>query len=59
MIKSQSLTDIRAMLLTLFIVITNETDGVNINTELETPCEQHKNRLLHTTSTGFQGMAFL
>lgn len=58
MIKSKSLYDIRAMLLTLFVVITNETDGVNIYTKLETPCEQHKTRLLQATSTGFLGNTF-
>jgi len=57
-IKSQTLIDIRAMLLTLFIILTNETDGVNTITELETPCELHKNRLLQATSTGFQGKTF-
>jgi len=42
MIKCQSLNDIKSILLSLFIVITNETDGVNEATGQETPCEIHK-----------------
>jgi len=58
MIKSQSLTDIRPMLLILFVVITNETDGMNINMQIETACELHKNKLLQAISTGFHGKTF-
>lgn len=54
MIKSQSLTDVRSMLLTLFVVLTNETDGVNILTNKDTSCEKYKSNLLLATSTGFQ-----
>lgn len=43
------------MLLTLFVVLSNETDGVNISNNLDTPCEKYKKKLLHATSTGFQG----
>lgn len=54
-IKSQSLPDVRSMLLTLFVVLSNETDGVKISNNLDTPCEKYKKKLLHATSTGFQG----
>jgi len=37
LIKSQSLIEIKSMLLSLFVVITNETAGNNIHTQEETP----------------------
>lgn len=42
------------MLLTLFTVLINDTDGINISTILNTACEKHKQNLLQATSTGFQ-----
>lgn len=51
-IKSQSLLEIRSLLLSLFIVITNETDGEDLDTKKETPCEQQKNILIQAASTG-------
>lgn len=58
LIKSQSLIDIRSMLLSLFVVLSNETDGIGINGQC-TPCEEHKQRLLQVTSTGFYGDYFI
>lgn len=52
MIKCQRLNDIKTILLSLFIVITNETDGLNKNTGLETPCEMHKKKLVNYSSSG-------
>lgn len=52
LIKSQSLIEIGEILLLIFVVITNETDGFNQNTSLETPCEQFKNKLIDYSSTG-------
>lgn len=53
LIKCQSLTKIHALLQSLFIVITNETDGVNLITNEDTPCEIHKQIIMTATSTGF------
>jgi len=55
LIKSQSLTEIRSMLLSLFVVLINETDGIDINKQKSTPCEEHKQRLIQATSIGFLG----
>lgn len=52
MIKCQSLNDIKSILLSLFIVITNEADGMNKATGQETPCEIHKKKLVNYSSTG-------
>jgi len=52
MIKCQSLNDIRSILLSLFIVITSETDGLNKVTGIETPCEIHKKKLVSYASSG-------
>lgn len=41
-LKSQSLEEIRKILLSLFIVINNETDGEDIETRRMTPCENEK-----------------
>lgn len=53
LIKCQSLTEIHALLLSLFIVITNETDGTNKITNEDTPCEIHKKIIMSATSIGF------
>jgi len=53
LIKCQSLTEIHALLLSLFIVITNESDGTNLMTNEDTPCETHKQIIMSATSFGF------
>lgn len=52
-IKSQSLDSIHSLLYALFIVLTNETDGIETNTNEITPCQHHKNILRRATSNGF------
>lgn len=52
-VKLQSIKEIHSILLSLFIVITNETDGADIVTGQDTPCENHKKHLLQITSSGF------
>lgn len=52
LIKSQNLTDIKSQLLSLFIVLTNETDGFDKITGIETPCEMHKRKLISYSSSG-------
>lgn len=44
LIKSQSILELRSLLLSMFIVFTNETDGINIHNGQETPCEIHKKK---------------
>jgi len=53
LIKCQSLTEIHTLLLSLFIVITNQTDGTNLMTNEDTPCEIHKQIIMSATSIGF------
>lgn len=43
-LKSQSLPFIQSMIMSLFIVITNETDGNDVISFEDTPCEQHKKK---------------
>jgi len=52
LIKRQSLTEVRSLILSMFVVFTNETDGVNLNGQ-ETACELHKRKLIEATSNGF------
>jgi len=52
-LKSQSVTFIREILLSLFIVVINETDGKYIATEDLTPCEQHKRIIIQAVTTDF------
>jgi len=52
MVKCQNILDLRKILISLFIVFTNETDGSDINTGLATPCESHKKELINFTFTG-------
>lgn len=40
--------------LSLFVVLISETDGIDINKKI-TPCEEHKQRLIQATSIGFLG----
>lgn len=52
LIQCQSLPDIKILLESLFIVIINETDGIDKITGQETPCEVHKKKLVNYSSTG-------
>ncbi|KAF0744921.1 Uncharacterized protein FWK35_00025563 [Aphis craccivora] len=52
MIKCQNFEEIYSLLLSLFITITNETNGVQRNTNIETSCQKHYTRLINTASTG-------
>lgn len=52
-IKSQSFTEIRSILLSIFIVASNETDQMNSLTGRPTPCQTHKDKLLEAASSGF------
>lgn len=51
MIKCQNFKDLEHIVLSLFIVLTNETDGFDISSNMETPCEKHKKKLIEYTST--------
>jgi len=53
LIKSKSLLEMRLLLLSLFVLFINETNGADKETGEETPCEQYKNILTEATSTGF------
>lgn len=53
LIKCKTLNEIRVLLLSLFVLLTNETNGTDIENGEETPCEQHKRLLTEATSTGF------
>jgi len=52
MLKCQNFEDVYSLLLSLFIKITNETNGVQRNTNIETSCLKHYTRLINTASTG-------
>lgn len=52
-IKCQSLADARSLLHTMFIVITNKTDGISVESGIETLCETQKKKSLEVTSIGF------
>lgn len=56
LIKCKTLNEIRVLLLSLFVLLTNETNGIDIRNGEETPCEQHKRLLTEATSTGFIGL---
>jgi len=43
LIKSQSLVEMRLLLLSLFVLFINETNGTDKENEEETPCERYKN----------------
>lgn len=53
LVKSQSLEEMYSVVLSLFVVLNNETDGNDIETGIETPCERHKKMLIEATSLGF------
>lgn len=50
-LKSQSLASIESIIMSLLIVITNETDGNDLISFEDTPCEQHKKILIQAVST--------
>jgi len=52
-LKNQSSQEIQKILLSLFIVINNETNGENTETKSTTPCEKEKKKLIQAISTGF------
>lgn len=52
-IKNQSISEIYSIVLSLFVVLTNESDGINAETGRDTPCEYHKKKIIEITSTGF------
>lgn len=45
LIKCETLTEICILLLSLFVLLTNETNGNNIENGEEAPCERYKNIL--------------
>lgn len=52
LVKCQSINDMHSLLLSLFIVLINETDGNDKESGIETVCEKHKKHLICATSTG-------
>lgn len=52
LIKSHSTTEIRSILLSTFVVFSNETDGINVPCGIETPCEVHTKKLVEVTDSG-------
>jgi len=52
LLKCQDLEDIYSLFLSFLILITNETNGVIRNTDIETSCQKHYMRLVNTASTG-------
>lgn len=44
LIKSQSILELRSLLLSMFVVFTNETAGICLQNGQETPCETHKKK---------------
>jgi len=53
LIKCQSLVEMRLLLLSMFVLFINETNGTDKESGEETPCEKYKNILTDATSTGF------
>jgi len=52
-VKSQTLEDVHTLLLSLFVVLINETNGNDKESGLETSCEKHFNILISATTVGF------
>jgi len=52
LIKCEDLEDVYSLFLSLLITISNETNGVIRNTDIETSCQKHYMRLINTASTG-------
>lgn len=53
LIKCQSIIKAHSLLNSLFVVLINETDGIDLDSGLETSCELHRKNLIDATSTGF------
>lgn len=53
LIKSKSLSEVHSLLYSIFVVLSNETDGLDLENAEETPCEIHRKRIIEATSTGF------
>jgi len=51
-VKSQSISEIKTLLLSIFVVASNETSGHNAETGLETPCSKHKKIIIEAASDG-------
>lgn len=45
-VKSQTLEDVHTLFLSLFVVLTNETNGIDKESGLETSCEKHYNIII-------------
>lgn len=52
LVKSQDIKQVHTLLLSLFTVITNETDGDKLSSNINTQCEIHKKILITATATG-------
>jgi len=52
LVKCQDLEEVYTLLLSVFISITNESNGLELNTLVETSCERHNKRLIEIVSTG-------
>lgn len=50
--KCLSLAEVRSPLLSILVVFTNETDGINLDDQA-TACELYKRKLIEDTSSGF------
>lgn len=53
LIKSKSLTEAHSLLRSMFIVLTNETNGIDVENGHDTPCETNSKILVDATSSGF------
>lgn len=52
-IQSKNLSEIRSLLLSIFVVASNESVGYSVDNGLETPCLVHKKKLIESASSGF------
>lgn len=52
LIKCTELEDVYKLFLSLFMSITNESNGIEQSTGTETSCEVHSRKLVYVTSTG-------
>lgn len=57
-IKTQSLDEIRSLLISIFIVASNKSDGDNTVTGSITQCEMHKTKILEVVSSGLTNVQF-
>lgn len=53
LVKCQSINNMYALLLSLFVVLINETGGNDVHGGDTTECEKHKQHLIKSTSSGF------